>query len=150
MQGIFPTHWKLASDNLPCSNMVFLKIPALRKRNKVTVRGGGSVITQFVPSTKQKKGYREQIARDDQEKLKVRGVGEGDHLRQVMGGGSVESGGDGTGWAGGITLDYWTHMLRNLHILREMLGREPNEGQDFPSEGQMSQARKFYRDREKR
>ena len=67
---------------------------------------------------------------------------------QIMGGGPIESGGDGTGFAGGISLDYWEGMIRNLPLLRTWLEREPVAGFDYPTGEQMEKAKLFHRARE--
>lgn len=129
--------------------MVFLKIPNPGKK-KVRPVVNPPLEVELVASSKQKAGVRLQASQEAEFVVASRGVGERNGLPpQVMGGGSVESGGDGTGWAGGITLDYWVKMLKNLANLEEMLGRPPIEGEDYPSQAQMEQARRFYRGRER-
>lgn len=66
---------------------------------------------------------------------------------QIMGGGPIESGGDGTGFAGGISLDYWEGMIRNLPILRQWLNRDPVAGLDYPTKEQIEKAKLFARSR---
>lgn len=106
---------------------------------------------ELVPSSKQKRRLREQQVIDAEAQQASRGVGERNGLPpMVMGGRSVETGGDGSGWPGGITLDFIYNQLKNRHLLRALLGREPVEGVDCPTEEQMEIAREFYRNRETR
>jgi len=66
---------------------------------------------------------------------------------QIMGGGSIEHSGDGTGFAGGVDLGYWASVkLRQLEI---WLNRKPVEGVDYPSGEQMEKAKMFTKARSK-
>lgn len=126
------------------------KMLRMRKFKKQPVQNKGLEV-ELVPSSKQKRRLRAQQVTDAEAKNASRGVSERNGLPpQVMGGGDEASGGDGTGWAGGITIDYWVRMLENLSLLEGMLGRPPVEGQDYPSEAQMEQAKRFYQRRETR
>jgi hypothetical protein len=109
-----------------------------------------SLEVPFVGSTKQRKGLEAQ--KQAEEYLVYERAGyvvesEKASIPQVSGGGSIESGGDGTGWAGGVDVRYWEARIANLRELAAWIGHEPVEGRDYPSREQMNKARSFYRAR---
>lgn len=59
------------------------------------------------------------------------------------GGCPVESGGDGTGFAGGVDIRYWNDRRRHLKDLEKDLGRKPIAGIDYPTDEQMKLAEDF-------
>lgn len=100
-----------------------------------------------VESTKQK-GWLAEIETKKVESIRSRSrTDQQMKIPQIMGGGPLEHGGDGTGFAGGIELNYWVEMIKNLPVLRSWLGREPIAGQDYPTAEQMEKARLFAKSR---
>lgn len=107
-------------------------------------------IAPIIPSSKQRSLVAQLII--EKEQSVGRRIAESTIRKnpQVNGGGLIEHGGDGTGFAGGVHLSYWQEMLKHLYVLAEWLHRDPIEGVDFPSSNQMEKAKIFakYRGKE--